>query len=562
MSVPKYVHPQTIDLPDRQWPGRTLTHSPVWCSVDLRDGNQALPNPLNPREKLEYFQLLCEIGFKHIEVSFPSASRDDFDFTRRIVDEGHLPEDVFMMVLSQCRPHLIDRTVESLAGVKRGIVHLYCAASELHMTEVFGLDRAATIDMVVKAVEQTRGLVEALPGSDVRLEFSPEEYTDTDFEFALQLCEAVFETWGKATVDRPLIFNLPATVERRPPNQYADMIELFCRRFSQRDQVQVSLHSHNDQGMAVAATELALLAGADRVEGTLFGHGERTGNVDIVTIANNLYARGIETGLDFSDLPKIAETVRRLTGMDIYYRQPYAGELVFTAFSGSHQDAIRKGMHKLDQAPDRFGVSWKVPYLHVDPTDLGRKYQELIRINAQSGKGGVAWVLEEEYGLEPPKDMHPQIGAAVQVLADEAGRRLSGQEVYQVFQDEFVTPAGPYELVGYWPRPDDTDPTQIHGEIRIRIFGVEKIVCAEGNGPVSAFCHGMHELGAPPFEVADYHEQAVGEGEDAHAMAYVPLKFSDGDVIYGVGSDTNIDQAAVRAIVAGLNRKALKNGTE
>ncbi|KKL57665.1 hypothetical protein LCGC14_2233150 [marine sediment metagenome] len=274
MSVPKYVHPQTIDLPDRQWPGRTLTHSPVWCSVDLRDGNQALPNPLNPDEKLEYFRLLCEIGFKHIEVSFPSASGDDFDFTRSLVDEGHLPGDVYMMVLSQCRPHLIDRTMASLAGVKRGIVHLYCAASPLHMAEVFGLDPAGTIDMVTQSIAQTRDIVKSMAESDIRLEFSPEEYTDSDFEFILELCQAVFETWAMADADRPLIFNLPATVERRPPNQYADMIELFCRRFPQRDKVLVSLHSHNDQGMAVAATEMALLAGADRVEGTLFGHGE------------------------------------------------------------------------------------------------------------------------------------------------------------------------------------------------------------------------------------------------------------------------------------------------
>jgi 2-isopropylmalate synthase len=524
--------------------------------VDLRDGNQALPNPLDPAKKLEYFNLLCRIGIKHIEVSFPSASQGDFDFTRRLIEEGHVPDDVFVMVLSQCRPQLVDRTVESLKGAGRGIVHLYCAASELHMSQVFGLDRKGTIEMVTGSIAQVRELIEPMSGSDIRLEFSPEEYTDTDLDFALELCEAVFETWGKATPDKPLIFNLPATVERRPPNQYADMIELFCRRFSQRERVCVSLHSHNDQGMAVAATELALLAGADRVEGTLFGHGERTGNVDLVIVANNLYSRGIQTGLDFSNLPEIADTVERLTGMEVYYRQPYAGEYVFTAFSGSHQDAIRKGMHKLTEAGEKFGIGWKVPYLHVDPSDLGRQYQGLIRISSQSGKGGVVWVLEQDYGLEPPKRMQPEIGVAVQRFADSVAREVTSEEVYRIFMEEFVSPSGPYELVGYWPRPDDEDPTQIHGEVRIKVNGVAKTVVADGNGPVSAFVHSMKKLGAEPFSVDDYHEQAVGKGADARAMAYVPLRFETGEVVFGVGSDTNIDQAAVCAIVAGLNRHA------
>ncbi len=558
MNPPKYAAPKAIDLPDRQWPRRSIQKSPIWCSVDLRDGNQALPNPLSPAKKLEYFSLLCRIGIKHIEVSFPSASQDDFDFTRRLIEDDHVPDDVFVMVLSQCRPHLVGRTVESLKGAGRGIVHLYCATSELHMSQVFGLDRKGTTKMVTDAIAQARDLIEATSGSDIRLEFSPEEYTDTDFDFALELCEAVFETWGKATPDKPLILNLPATVERRPPNQYADMIELFCRRFSQRDRVCISLHSHNDQGMAVAATELAILAGADRVEGTLFGHGERTGNVDLVIVANNLYSRGIQTGLDFSNLPEIVETVERLTGMDIYYRQPYAGEYVFTAFSGSHQDAIRKGMHKLNEAGEKFGIGWKVPYLHVDPSDLGRQYQDLIRISSQSGKGGVAWILEQDYGLKPPKQMHPEIGTAVQRFADSAGREITSEEVYRVFTEEFVNPSGPYELMGYWPRPDEEDPTQIHGEVRIKVNGVAKTVAADGNGPVSAFVHCMQKLGAEPFSVDDYHEEAIGKGADARAMAYVPLRFKAGEVVFGVGDDTNIDQAAICAIVAGLNRHAKK----
>jgi len=559
--VPKYVAPAVIDLPDRQWPSKTITKAPLWCSVDLRDGNQALPCPLDPDQKLEYFRLLCTVGFKHVEVAFPSASQDDFDFTRRLIDGNLIPDDVFIMGLTQCRPHLIARTFEAMQGVKRGIVHAYVATSDLHVQQVFGLTRAQTVTMAADSVRQIRELAAAMPQADLRLEFSPEEFTDTDPQFALELCEAVFETWGKATPDRQLIFNLPATVERRPPNQYADMIEWFCRRFSQRDRIMVSLHAHNDQGMAVAATELALAAGADRVEGTLFGHGERTGNVDLVIVANNLHARGIETGLDFSDLAKVAETVERLTDMPIYYRQPYAGEYVFTAFSGSHQDAIRKGMHRLPEAPEKFGAKWRVPYLHIDPTDLGRQYEELIRINSQSGKGGAAWVLEQEYGLKPPKAMLPELGAAVKKFSDEAGREVTKAEVYEIFRREFVDLDGPYQLLGYWPRPDDTDPTQIHGEVKVSVGGDVRTVTADGNGPISAFVHGMQKLGVPAFTVDDYHEQAVGKGADAQAVAYVPLKLESGSVIFGVGTDTNIDQAAVRAIIAGVNRMArMKNG--
>lgn len=528
----------------------------MWCSVDLRDGNQALPNPLGPAQKLEYFKLLCQIGIKHIEVAFPSASQDDFDFTRKLVTEGLIPDDVFIMGLTQCRSHLIERTFESFRGARRGIVHLYCATSELHMRQVFGLDRKKTIDMVTKAIKQSRELADSMPDSDIRLEFSPEEFTDTDLPFAVEICQAVLETWGKATAEKPLIFNLPATVERRPPNHYADMIEWFRNHFKPLDKILVSLHSHNDQGMAVAATELALLAGAQRVEGTLFGHGERTGNVDLVVVANNLRSRGVDIGLDFSNLPEIARTVERLTGMPVYYRAPYAGEYVFTAFSGSHQDAIAKGIHRLAEAPERFGVGWKVPYLHIDPADVGREFERLIRINAQSGKGGVAWVLEQDFGLKLPKTMHPQIGAAVQKYSDSAGRELTSQEVHGIFQEEFVSPSGPYELVGYWPRPDKSDPTHIHGEVKVKVNGQEKTLKSDGNGPVSAFVSAMSKLGAPAFTIDDYEEQALGKGADAQAVAYVPLKLEDGRVVYGVGIHTNIDQAAVRAIIAGLNRIA------
>jgi len=554
-QAPKYAPPAPVDLPDRQWPSNVLEKTPLWCSVDLRDGNQALPNPMSPEQKMAYFNLLCEIGFKHIEVGFPSASHDDFEFTRRLIDENHIPDDVYIMGLTQCREHLISRTFEALAGAKNAILHAYMPTSELHMQQVLSMDHKKTIAAVVESVKQIRSLAEAMEGTDIRFEFSPEEYTDTKLDFALELCEAVFETWGMGSADKPLIFNLPATVERRPPNHYADMIEWFCRKFSARDKILVSLHSHNDQGMAIAATEMALLAGADRVEGTLFGHGERTGNADIVTVANNLFSRGIETGLDFSNLAGIARTVEELTGMPIYYRQPYSGEYVFTAFSGSHQDAIRKGMKKLPEAREKYGVGWKVPYLHIDPSDLGREYERLIRINSQSGKGGVAWVLEQDYGLELPKAMQPQIREIVQAFSDEAAREITSEELYKLFSDEFVNPTpGPYEIVGYWPRPDDNDPTLIHCQLKIKVNGEEKEVRADGNGPISAFVHAMRELGAPAFTIEDYDEQAVGKGADARAVAYVPLKLDSGKIVYGVGTDTNIDQAAVRAIIAALNR--------
>ena len=552
---PKYINPKAVDNPDRQWPARQITRSPIWCSVDLRDGNQALPNPMTPDAKLEYFHLLRKIGFKEIEVAFPSASQDDFDFTRRLIEGDHIGDDVFIMGLTQCREHLIDRTFESFAGIRRGIVHAYIATSPLHMKQVFGLSPADTLKVAVRATEQIRDLAAQMPDSDIRYEFSPEEFTDTDIDFALEICQAVFETWGRATVDKPMIMNLPATVERRPPNQYADMIEIFGRRFPARDRIRISVHSHNDQGMAVAGSEMCLLAGADRVEGTLFGHGERTGNVDLVTVANNLRVRGIETNLDFSRLDDVRQTVRRLTGMDVYYRQPYAGEYVFTAFSGSHQDAIRKGMGQRETAGERFGVGWKVPYLHIDPTDLGRQYEDLIRINSQSGKGGVAWVLEQDYSVSVPKAMHPELGRAVQTVADERHRELDSEEVYRIFVAEFLEPEGPFRLLGYWPHPDADDPEQIHGEVKAIVDGQEQTVRADGNGPVDAFVHAMRELGAEPFRLTDFHEDTMGKGSDASAIAYISLGFEDGTSRFGAGTATNIDQAAVRAIVSAVNRK-------
>lgn len=557
MSVPKYANPAIIPVPDRQWPGRQLTVSPAWVSVDLRDGNQSLPNPLSPAQKMEYFKLLCEVGFKQIEIAFPSASQDDFTFTRKLIEEKHIPDDVFIMGLTQCREHLITRTFEAFKGVKQAIVHSYIATSDLHMKRVFGLTRQQTIESAVAATKLIRTLADEQPESDLRHQFSPEEFTDTDIDFAVEICEAVFEAWGKATPQKPLILNLPATVERRPPNHYADMIELFCRKFSHMDSVVISLHAHNDQGMAIASTELALLAGATRVEGTLFGHGERTGNIDLVTMINNLASRGIETGMDFSRLPEIAQTVARLTSLDIYYRQPYSGELVFTAFSGSHQDAIRKGMKVRGEHPEEFGMGWKVPYLHIDPADVGRKYENLIRINSQSGKGGAAWVLEQEFGFALPKDLLPELGRCVQDYTDRTGREINSAELYELFRDEFVAPAGRFELLGYWPVPDAENPSLVHGKVRVKDGGHEVEADADGNGPLAAFVQAMKQISGVDFTVGNYHEQAMGSGENARAAAYVPLQVAGATgakKVYGVGVDTNITQAAVRAILAGLNR--------
>lgn len=555
-NVPKYAPLPAIDLPDRQWPSRALRTSPVWCTSDLRDGNQALPNPLGPEQKLELFNMLCRIGFKHIEVSFPSASQDDFDFTRMLIEKEMIPDDVWIMVLTQCREHLIRRTVEALKGVKRAIVHVYLPMSDLHLERVLDLDREKAMKMAVEGTRLVSRLVDEMPESDIRYQFSPEEFTDSDMGFILDTCRNVVDAWGKASREKPVILNLPATVERRPPNHYADMIEWFSRNMPERDRVVISLHAHNDQGMAVAATELALLAGADRVEGTLFGHGERTGNVDLVTLAGNLESRGIDTGLDFSHLPEVVETVERLTGMEVYYRQPYAGDLVFTAFSGSHQDAIRKGLKRRDGSAGRFGMDWKVPYLHVDPADFGRAYDRLIRVNSQSGKGGVAWVLEQDFNMLVPKGMQAELGAEAQVYLDALGREITSDELFGMFVEKFMNLVTPYGLVNFWPRPDADDPAWVNGELRLLIGGEEKAAWARGNGPLSAFSRAAAELTGLEFTIADYHEQSVGKSSDAAAYAYVQLQFPEGGKVFGAGSSTNVVQAAIRAALAALNRHA------
>ncbi len=554
-KLPKYAQPKPINIIDRTWPDQTITASPSWVSVDLRDGNQALPNPLSAEAKLVYFKMLCNIGFKEIEVAFPSASADDFEFTQSLITDNHIPDDVTIMGLTQCRESLIRKTFDALKGAKRAIVHSYIATSDLHMTRVFKLTEEETIDIAVEATKLIRELADAAPETDFRHQFSPEEFEDTDIDFAVRICEAVYEAWGKATPEKPLIINLPGTVERRPANQFADMVELFCRKYKYMDRTTISVHTHNDQGMGIAASEFAVMAGATRVEGTLFGYGERTGNIDLITMACNLEGRGVKTGLDFSNLPEIAETYENLTNMPVYYRQPYSGELVFTAFSGSHQDAIRKGMNIRMEEAERFGMGWKVPYLHFDPNDLGRDYAGIVRINSQSGKGGVAYILEQEYGYDFPKDMLPRIGTIVQRLTDREGREVTSHEVHKEFYAEFVKPDNTkFELIGYWPNPNENDPSSIYGKLKVLVDGEEKTVFGDGNGPIDAFGIALKEITGNIFTLDDYHENTTGHGSNAKGISYISVKDQDGRIFWGVGEDTNTSQAAVKAFITAVNR--------
>lgn len=551
-QIPKYVYSEPINLKKRNWPDQIITKSPTWCSVDLRDGNQALPNPMSVQQKQEYFKLLCSIGFKEIEVAFPSASEADYNFTRYLIEENLIPEDVFIMSFVQCRENLIEKTFNALKNIKQGIMHLYCATSELHMKQVFNMTRDETLKMIINAVEHVKQRTNNIK-SDIRLEFSPEEFSDSDLDFILDICIAVYEIWGKAKQDKPLIINLPATVERRPPNQYADMIEWFCQNFPYKKNTIISVHTHNDQGMATAATEMALLAGAQRVEGTLFGHGERTGNVDLVTLANNLFIRGIDTQLNFSNLKDIAQKVEKLTGMPIYYRQPYSGKYVFTAFSGSHQDAIRKGMYKKQEITQIFNIGWKMPYLIIDPDDIGRKHENIIRINSQSGKGGMSWILEQHYNIQIPKGFQIEFANIIQQYSDQKKREITEEEIFQIFQENYIKINGPIKLISYWANPDKKNPSKIKAKIDLIIYGKKQTLSADGNGPIDAFVNGIKKTGILEFNIEDYDEQSIGKGSQAQAIAFVPIKIKSEEIYYGAGIDTNIDQAAVKAIVSAIN---------
>jgi 2-isopropylmalate synthase len=550
MDIP-YARPKAVSVTRREWPGKSVTQSPAWCAVDLRDGNQALPNPMSPDQKKRYFQMLTEIGFKEIEIGFPSASADDFQFCRDLIEQDLIPEGVTISVLTQARAHLIERTMEALKGVKKAVCHVYIATSDLHMHFVFGKTREETMTTALDSVRLIRELVDAMPESDIGLEFSPEEFTDTDLDYAVEICDRVVEAWNPKAGEK-VILNLPATVERRLPNEYADMIEEFIRRQKHGEQSVISLHAHNDMGMAVAASQMALMAGATRVEGTLMGHGERCGNVDLVTLALNLEYLGVKTGLDFSHLDQVCDELVELTDMPINPRHPYAGELVFTAFSGSHQDAIHKGLTRRQELTEYFGA-WKVPYLHITPEAVGRSFEKFIRINSQSGKGGIAHVLDHDYGVTLPRPFLVELSRQVQMFADQAGREIDAPEVWGIFQERFMNQDAPLHLLKYWPRPQVEDPSQIAGEVHVEYNGEKHVLQGTGSGPIAAFVHAIRTLPLPAFKLEAYSEDAIGSSAEAEAIAYVQLKVGEDRTCFGAGTGGNIDQAAVRAVAAALN---------
>ena len=546
----KYRRFQPVQLPDRQWPDKTLSRAPIWCSVDLRDGNQALAVPMNVSQKLELFQTLVRIGFKEIEVGFPSASNTEFTFNRRLIEENRAPDDVWLQCLVQAREDLIERTVESLIGAKRAIIHLYNSTSPAQRRAVFGMSKEEIIKVAVRGATWIKERLPRLKGTQVMLQYSPESFSGTEVEFAKEISDAVIDVW-QPTPERKMILNLPDTVEVAMPNVYADQIEWMCRNVKKRDSIIVSLHTHNDRSTGVAATELGLLAGAERVEGTLFGNGERTGNLDIVTVALNLYMHGIDPKLDFSDLGSIIDVYERCTGMTVPARQPYAGELVFTAFSGSHQDAIRKGLNEWKNKNAAANSPWDVPYLTIDPTDIGREYREVIRVNSQSGKGGVAYLLENEFGVQIPKEMQREFGPIANDEVDKLGREVSGAELKAMFWKEYVERTKPWRLLSFATESRDG---MVKCRAELSKDGQAVNISGQGNGPLAALVHGLGATGGPLFEITAYSEHALGSGEEAAAIAYIQIKMMDGKLRWGAGVDTNIELASVRAVLSALNR--------
>ncbi len=542
----KYRAYPPVVLPDRQWPNRVLTAAPRWCSVDLRDGNQALAVPMNVSQKLELFQTLVKIGFKEIEVGFPSASNTEFTFNRRLIEEKRAPDDVWLQVLVQAREDLIERTVESLIGAKRVIIHMYNSTSPAQRRVVFGKSKDEIKAIAVNGARMIKERLHRLKGTEIMLQYSPESFSATEVEYAREISEAVMDVW-QPTPEHKMILNLPDTVEVAMPNVYADQIEWMCRNIKNRDSLIISLHTHNDRYTGVAATELGLLAGADRVEGTLFGNGERTGNLDVVTVALNLFMHGIDPKLDFSKLSSIVEVYERCTGMTVPARQPYAGELVFTAFSGSHQDAIKKGLAEWEGGSR---THWDVPYLTIDPADIGREYREVIRVNSQSGKGGVAYLLESEFGIELPKDMQREFGPIANDAVDKLGREVSGAELKAMFWQEYVERDAPWKLGTFRTTSDNG---KVSCEATLLRNGELVTIAGHGNGPLAALVHGLGTTGTH-FEITGYSEHALSAGETAAAIAYIQIKTADGKSRWGAAVDTNIELASVKAVLSALNR--------
>lgn len=551
----KYVPFNRVNLPDRQWPEKIITKAPIWCSVDLRDGNQALITPMGIEEKLKFFHTLVDVGFKEIEVGFPSASETEYEILRTLIEGNHIPDDVTVQVLVQAREELIRKTFEAVRGAKNVIIHFYNSTSTLQRKVVFGKDMDGITEIAVQGARLIKQLTEeeaARSAMNIRYEYSPESFTGTEIDFSIAICEAVMQEMG-ATKENPIILNLPSTVEMCTPNTYADQIEYFCRKMHNREAAIISIHPHNDRGTGVASAELALMAGADRIEGTLFGNGERTGNLDIVTVALNMFTQGVEPNLDFSHILDIKKVYEECTKMRVPERQPYAGELAFTAFSGSHQDAIRKGYEYMKNSGTDF---WEVPYLPINPADLHREYEPVIRINSQSGKGGAAFVLQQAVGYNLPKEMHPEFGNIVKNAADAYGDELSSKQIVTLFQKEYIDLQGKYALV----RHRFTELNEADGSVHSRfegsvtIEGTEKYITGVGNGPIDSFFQALAGVGVTGYEFVNYHEHAVSRGSDALGICYIELKKQSGEHIFGAGIHANINVAALKGIICAINR--------
>lgn len=552
-NAAKYKPFGKIPLENRQWPDKEITYPPIWCSVDLRDGNQALAIPMGIQQKLAYFDLLVKIGFKEIEVGFPSASQTEYDFLRRLIDDNRIPDDVTIQVLCQARQHLVEKTFQCLKGVKKAIFHIYNSTSPAQRKYTFNKTKEEIIDIAVEGVKCVKSCMPMVEGTDITLEYSPESFSSTEIDFSVEICEAVKKEW-QPTPQNKIIFNLPTTVECATPNIHADQIEYFSTHISDRDSVIVSLHNHNDRGEGVASCELALLAGADRVEGTLFGNGERTGNLDITTVALNMFSQGVDPQLDLSNIGEIATLYTKLTGMPIHPRHPYSGELVFTAFSGSHQDAIRKGMAARKNMPEN--AIWDVPYLPIDPHDIGREYEEIIRINSQSGKGGSAWILEQDYGIYLPKAMHPAVGAVITSVADSLQREVTPQEIFDIFEKQWLTKKAPLKLIDIAETHLETrgDVPQVMCRGTVEWHGEKYTIGATGNGPLDAFVAGLKETSVPNFSISAFHEHSIGTGSDTDAMAYIEITFEDGKKFWGCGRSSNIGRAGIKAVISAINQ--------
>ena len=552
-NISKYRPFPPVILTDRTWPDQQITSAPVWCSVDLRDGNQALPQPMTIEEKLEFFDLLCQIGFKQIEIGFPSAADTEFNFCRRLIEENRIPEDVTIQILVQTREHLIRRSFEAIQGAKRAIVHIYNSTSPLQRRVTFSdASREQIRDIAVAGAELVKELTPTIPETEIVLQYSPESFSDTELDFAVECCNAVIDIW-QPTPENKMIINLPDTVQWATPNIHADQIEWMCRNLDRRDSLLVSLHTHNDRGTGTAATELGLMAGADRVEGTLFGNGERTGNLDIVNVALNMNSHGIPTGLDFSNLSSIRAVYERVTRMTVSDRSPYAGELVFTAFSGSHQDAIKKGLdRRKKEHAEQPDLAWGVPYLTIDPEDIGRSYEAIIRINSQSGKGGIAYILDREHGFDLPKTMHPQVGKTIYDLADSQSKELTPAEIREAFFEHFVNVSQPLQLIEY--HLEQSSPAQVVCHARIILNRVEKEISGEGNGPINSFVHALETAGLKDFTLTDYRSHAIRGGSDSDSAAYIQLRSNENNrTIWGCGVDPSIEMAGLKSLVSSYN---------